>query len=151
MNTSRLNKRRKTRTRNLLTLLLVIIILLGVPYSILKYQAGKSGMTTREVLQRKMLRNENQETANSQSKPIEEGEKKDFLVRRDIGFEYTDKPMISHIAVDDLDEDGLLDVRVDADAVSADQAGPEIQEVPLRTGGFEHLFRVDTQALENQR
>jgi len=112
MNTSSLNKKRKTRVRNLVTLLLVIIILVGVPYAILKYQAGKSGMTTREVLQRKMLRNESRVSGNSQSNPVPEGEKKDFLVRRDIGFGYTDKPMISNIAVDDFDEDGLLDVIV---------------------------------------
>jgi len=112
MNSSKQKKRRNTRARNLVTLLLVVIILVGVPYAILKYQAGKSGMTTREVLQRKMLRNESREADSSQSEPVPEGEKKDFLVRRDIGFEYTDKPMISHIAVDDFDEDGLLDVIV---------------------------------------
>jgi hypothetical protein len=112
MNSSKQKKRSGTPLRNLITAVLVMIILVGVPYAILKYQAGKSGMTVREVVQRKMLRTEDSATIHSQLSAIPKGEKKDFLIRRPIGFEYTEKPMISHIAVDDFDNDGLLDVIV---------------------------------------
>ena len=40
-------------------------------------------------------------------------------------------------------------VRVDADAVAADQARAERQEVPLGARGLQHLVRVDAQALED--
>ena len=39
-------------------------------------------------------------------------------------------------------------VGVDADAVPADQAGPEGQEVPLGAGGLQHFERVDADAVE---
>ena len=42
-------------------------------------------------------------------------------------------------------------VRVDADAVAADQAGPKRQEVPLRARRLQHLERVDADAVEDQR
>ena len=37
-------------------------------------------------------------------------------------------------------------VRIDADAVAADQAGAERQEVPLGAGGLQHFQRVDADA-----
>ena len=47
----------------------------------------------------------------------------------------------------------LLDqvIRIDADAVAADQAGSERQEVPLGARGFEHFRGIDPQALADQR
>jgi hypothetical protein len=39
-------------------------------------------------------------------------------------------------------------VRVDADAVAADQAGAEGQEVPLGAGGLQHLQGVDASRLK---
>ena len=42
-------------------------------------------------------------------------------------------------------------VGIDADAVPAHQAGPERQEVPLRARRLEHLERVDTDAMKDQR
>ncbi len=112
MNSSKQKKRVKTRVRNLLALVLVFAIVLGVPYAILKYQSGKSGMTIKEVVQRKMIKSDGTESGNSPSTVITEGEKIDFLLRQHIGMEYDTKPMISHVLVDDFDEDGLLDVIV---------------------------------------
>ena len=112
MNSSKQKKRVKTRVRNLLTLVLVFAIVLGVPYAILKYQSGKSGMTIKEVVQRKMIKSDGTESGNSPSTVITEGEKIDFLLRQHIGMEYDTKPMISHVLVDDFDEDGMLDVIV---------------------------------------
>ncbi len=52
-NSARQKKKLRSRIRNILTLVLVLAILGGVPYAILKYQSGKSGMTIKEVVQRK--------------------------------------------------------------------------------------------------
>ena len=40
-------------------------------------------------------------------------------------------------------------VGIDADAVAADEAGPERQEVPLAARGLEHLLRVDAEPVED--
>jgi hypothetical protein len=109
--TSKQKKREKARFRNWITLAAILLIMVGVPYAILKYQASKSSMTIREVIQRKMVKSEGSESGqNSSSSAISEGEKIDFLLRRHIGNEYEEKPMISHVVVEDFDEDGLLDV-----------------------------------------
>src|SRR5690606_4344211 len=42
-------------------------------------------------------------------------------------------------------------VRIDADAVAADQAGTERQEVPFGAGGCKHVEGVDTHAVEDHR
>jgi len=112
MNSAKQKKRVKARVRNILTLVLVFAIVLGVPYAILKYQSGKSGMTIKEVVQRKMIKSDGSESGNTPSTIITEGEKIDFLLRQHIGMEYDTKPMISHVLVEDFDEDGLLDVIV---------------------------------------
>ena len=80
--------------------------------AILKYQSGKSSMTIKEVVQRKMFKSDGSETGNLTATTIMEGEKKDFLIRQHIGLDYDTKPMISHVLVDDFDNDGLLDVIV---------------------------------------
>lgn len=105
-------KKVKSRIRNILTLLLVLLILLGVPYAILKYQSGKSGISMKEVVQRKMFKGDGSESGDLLATDILEGEKKDFLIRQHIGMEYDTNPMISHVLVEDLDQDGLLDVIV---------------------------------------
>jgi len=105
-------KRIKSRIRNLITIVLVFAIVVGIPYLILNYQAGKSGMTIMEVVQRKMIRGEGTESGESTTVTTVQGEKIDFLLRQHIGMEYSGKPMISHIVVDDFDDDGLLDVIV---------------------------------------
>ncbi len=111
-NSAKQKKKVKTQIRNILTLVLVIVILVGVPYAILKYQSGKSGMTIKEVVQRKMIKSDGSESEKLSTSTVLDGEKKDFLIRQHIGLDYDTKPMISHVLVDDLDNDGLLDVIV---------------------------------------
>jgi hypothetical protein len=40
---------------------------------------------------------------------------------------------------------------VEADAMAADQTRPEGQEVPLGARGFQHVLRVDTEPIADQR
>ena len=40
-------------------------------------------------------------------------------------------------------------VRIDADAVPADEAGPEVQEIPLRPGRLQYLFGIDAEPVED--
>ena len=40
-------------------------------------------------------------------------------------------------------------VGIDADAVSTDEAGAELEEVPLGTSGFEYFVRIDADAFED--
>jgi hypothetical protein len=42
-------------------------------------------------------------------------------------------------------------IGIDADAMAADQARPERQEIPLGAGGEQYFFGIDAQALEQQR
>ena len=112
MKSAKHKKKTKTRIRNLITVLVILAILIGVPYMVLHYQAGKSGMTIREVVQRKMVRSEEADSREPVSSGVTDGEKLDFLQPRPIGMDDQEKPMISHLAVDDFDNDGLLDVIV---------------------------------------
>jgi len=112
MNSTKQKKKINSRIRNILTLVLVLVILGGVPFAILKYQSGKSGMTIREVVQRKMIKSDGLEAEKESGITVLEGEKKDFLIRQHIGLDYDTKPMISHVLADDFDNDGLLDVIV---------------------------------------
>jgi len=110
--TSKQKKKVKTRIRNGISFAVLLLIIVGVPYAILNYQAGKSGMTIREVIQRKMVKSEGSDSGQNLPSSVSEGEKIEFLLPRHIGNEYAEKPMISHVVVDDFDEDGLLDVIV---------------------------------------
>lgn len=110
MNSAKKKKKSSSRIKNLLTLFIILAIVVGVPYLILNYQAGKSGMSMREVVQRKMLRGEGKGQEETPANATVEGAKIDFLVHQDIGMEFSENPMISNLLVEDFDEDGLLDV-----------------------------------------
>ncbi|RLD57587.1 MAG: VCBS repeat-containing protein [Bacteroidetes bacterium] len=59
-----------------------------------------------------MIKSDGSESEKLSTSTVLDGEKKDFLIRQHIGLDYDTKPMISHVLVDDLDNDGLLDVIV---------------------------------------
>lgn len=106
-------RKRSKNFRNLIIFSLVIILIVGVPLLVLTYQARKSGMSVREVIQRKMvIRDGEQREGVSDSSRALEGEKIVFLDRESIGLTFTETPMISHLVPHDLDDDGLLDVIV---------------------------------------
>ena len=60
--TSKEKKRQKARIRNWITAIVILLIIGGVPYAILHYQASKSSMTIGEVIQRKMVKSEGSES-----------------------------------------------------------------------------------------
>ena len=67
MNSAKKKKKAGSRWKNLFTLIIILAIVLGVPYVILNYQAGKSGMSIGEVVQRKMFRGDGSQLADSQA------------------------------------------------------------------------------------
>ncbi|MEZ5071586.1 MAG: VCBS repeat-containing protein [Bacteroidales bacterium] len=104
------NKRHIVRT--LVLVLFLLILFLGVPFLVLRYHATQNGLTTREVVQRKLLRGQGERTHDPGEGEATEGERVDFLAPRAIGFGFEENPMISHLVPEDLDDDGLLDVIV---------------------------------------
>jgi len=138
-NRTQKNRKNKGLIRNLVVVGLLLVVMIGVPYAILRYQAGKSGMSVREVMNRKLRTSEERNMVDGRMAGIaEEGERIDFLEHRDIGFPYGETPMISHLLVEDLDEDGFLDVLV-CDAL--DNFVSWIRQDSL--GGFHEVILAD--------
>jgi len=107
------NRKTRTRFRNLLVLLFVFILIIGLPYLILSYQAGKNGSTPGEVLKWMMSRESTTDSLSAgQSKNVTYGEKIDFLMPQHVGLEFKEPPMISNLAVTDLDKDGFPEIIV---------------------------------------
>jgi len=107
------NRKTRTRFRNLLVLLFVFILIIGLPYLILSYQAGKNGSTPVEVLKWMMSRESTTDSLSAgQPKNVTYGEKIDFLVPQHVGLEFKEPPMISNLAVTDLDKDGFPEIIV---------------------------------------
>lgn len=99
--------------KNFSIIIIILTLLVGIPILIVRYQSQKSGMSIKEVLQRKMRRTST--TTSLQEGQLSTnltGEKIDFLSPMPIGQTFMEPPQISHLAVSDLDGDGLLDVIV---------------------------------------
>ncbi|MGE5420447.1 MAG: FG-GAP repeat domain-containing protein [Chloroflexota bacterium] len=104
-------RRKKKKTlQNILILLFIFLIIAGIPYAFLKYQSRQSGLSMKEVIQRKINRNGNAENMGSVAGIT--GEKIDFLTPSPAGQGYTEPPQISHVLAGDLDKDGLNDIIV---------------------------------------
>jgi len=103
-------KTKKGGYKNLILIAVLLIVIIGIPYLLLNYQAQRSGLTKKEVIGRitgKSNTGSKKVTAGGENVT---GEKIDFLVPMLIGFEFSDPPLIAHIQAVDLDDDGLLDV-----------------------------------------
>jgi hypothetical protein len=99
--------------KSLMVTLVIVMLLGGIPLWFLHYQAQKSGMSIREVLERKTNMNTGKDSLSAGiSMPELIGDKIDFLVPVPIGLGFKEQPMISNIAACDLDQDNLLDVIV---------------------------------------
>jgi hypothetical protein len=108
---------KKNRTKrpllNYFIILIILILLIGIPYLFLNYQAGKSGTSPRNVLRWMMSRtNSSDSLSTGLSASILAGERIDFLIPGSIGEVFTEPPLICNVSAEDLDGDGLLDVLV---------------------------------------
>jgi hypothetical protein len=105
---STVKKKSGIKTIILITVMLVVII--GIPFLLLNYQANRSGLTIGEVVSRITGKSESESKEVQNAGENATGEKIDFLVPTSIGQKFTEPPLIAHIQAVDLDNDGLLDV-----------------------------------------
>ena len=103
-------KKRNRRLRNTVSILVIGLTLLGIPFLLLNYQAKRSGLTRGEVLHRIFGKTEGEGTIQGAESVTRSGEKIEFLDRISIGADFEEPPLIAHIQAEDLDDDGLLDV-----------------------------------------
>lgn len=98
--------------KNILLISIILILFAGIPLLFLNYQAQQSGMSIKEVVQRKMGSANSGDVLPSKLTTDSIGAKIDFLSPMSVGNAFTEKPQISNLAVADLDGDQLLDILV---------------------------------------
>jgi hypothetical protein len=102
----------KKKTGNLIVLFIIVVIIIGIPLGFLNYQSKRSGLSRQEVVNRLTRKISGADSESSFPLDALTGEKSDFLIPQQIGNNFTEPPLVSHIQAYDLDEDGLLDVIV---------------------------------------
>ena len=105
-------KKPKGGMKNLIPVGIILVLLVGIPYLMLNYQSGRSGMSKSEIISGMFNRTKKAATDTSIVTVNNVGAKINFLDKKPIGQTFTEPPMISNIAAVDLDNDGLLDVVV---------------------------------------
>ena len=101
----------KKRYTNIIVIAVILVVVIGIPFLLLNYQARHTGLTRSEVIGRIIGNKETGSKAETPGKTLT-GEKIDFLDPSPIGQEFTEPPLIAHIQAVDLDDDNLLDVIV---------------------------------------
>lgn len=102
--------KRKRKYRNIIPIAAIIIIIVGIPFLLLNYQAKRSGLTKNEVIKRITVKLKSDSSNTSEPGENVTGAKIDFLDQMPIGQKFEEPPLISHIQAVDLDDDKLLDV-----------------------------------------
>jgi len=100
----------KRRVVNISLTAIIILLLIGIPFLLLNYQAKRSGMSPGEVIQRTLKKNTSED--NLMKGKISSGDQVRLFDPMPVGQEFVEPPFISHILPDDLDNDGLLDIIV---------------------------------------
>jgi len=103
---------KKKKIAGLIPIAVIIVVIVAIPLIFLNYQAKRSGLTMGESLKRAIGGSESDSKNKVTAEAEKTGKKFDFRAPTQIGFEFTEPPMISHIQPVDLDADGLLDVVV---------------------------------------
>jgi hypothetical protein len=103
-------EKRKRKYRNIIPIAAIIIIIVGIPFLLLNYQAKRSGLTKNEVIKRITVKFKSGSSNTSRPDVNLTGAKIDFLDQMPIGQKFEEPPLISHIQAVDLDNDKLLDV-----------------------------------------
>jgi len=100
----------KRKFKSIITIGVIIMVIVGIPFLVLNYQAKRLGITRGEVIKRIVGQSEKglEDTGVLAGTVI--GERIDFLDPEPIGQEYSQPPLIAHIQAVDLDDDKLLDV-----------------------------------------
>lgn len=106
------SKKQKSYYRSLISIALILIVILGIPFVLLSYQAKRTGLTRAVVISRILGKSEANGKDTEGFSESATGVKIDFLNPSPIGNEFTEPPLIAHIQAIDLDDDGLLDVVV---------------------------------------
>jgi hypothetical protein len=106
------SKARRKGKWNFIPGILIIIVLAGVPALFLQLQAKRSGMPISTVIKRILNRVGEKDKVSGTSSSRQGNEKISFLDPIPIGDNYIEAPLISNLAVTDLDKDGLPDVAV---------------------------------------
>jgi len=99
------------RRRLLSPLVIIPLILVGVPLMLLAYESQRTGLSWADVLAR-VARQSREGAVPELVGPTRMGERIDFLDWRPIGDTPDEKSTIAHVAIHDLDQDGLKDVLV---------------------------------------
>ena len=106
------SKKQKKGLKNLIPVILLLVVFIGIPMIFLNYQARRNGMTWGAVIKRMMNKaGENATFSGADAESTKEA-KINFFNPLAIGDKFIDPPLISNVAVADLDKDGLLDVIV---------------------------------------
>lgn len=95
--------------KNILPVVIILLIIVGVPYLLLNYQAKRTGLSKGEIVHR-ILRKSGDGKQEEPAGTISTGNKTAFLEKSAIGDPFDEPPLIAHIQAVDLDLDGLLDV-----------------------------------------
>ncbi len=126
----------------IISLLALVAVIIGIPLAIFIHEAGRTGESLGEYLQRalsKMGVESGERPENSPTMALQ-GEKIEFLEKIPIGDQVGDsKPWITHLTIVDLDKDGLKDV------VVCDAKRNHISWIQQDPKGMYHEKRIGSQ------
>jgi hypothetical protein len=98
--------------KNIFPIAAILIVIIGIPFLLVNYQAKRSGLTRGEVIRRITGMSESGVNNTEGVFVNVTGEKIDFLDPMPIGQKFAEPPLIAHIQAIDFDDDQLLDVIV---------------------------------------
>ena len=104
------NKKKGLKT--LILLVVVLLLIIGIPYLLISYQAKQKGISKNTVIKRIVNKTGSKNVTSEEFKNNTLGPKIDFLDPIPVGQKFTEAPMISNIEAVDLDGDGLMDIIV---------------------------------------
>jgi len=106
------SEKQNKRLKNLIPLVLILLVFAGIPIIFLNFQAKRSGMTWGAVIQRIMNKAGEKDKVSGVISNNATGGIINFLDPKLIGDDFIEPPLISNVAVTDMDHDGLPDVIV---------------------------------------
>ena len=102
----------KKGLKTLILLVVVLLLIIGIPYLLVSYQAKQKGISKSTVIKRILNKTGSKNVTSEEFKNNTVGSKIDFLDPVPVGQKFTEAPLISNIEAVDLDGDGLMDIIV---------------------------------------